>query len=792
MPTQNNKEAQVHQLILTVKRLMPRAINGWITWRLVAKEQMGSEEFAVVLSSLATMEPWKRYFTSNNQVVTLTVDGHHLASTLKPPTLSETERIADGVRKYAARLKRISLTVNDVSRVATVKDKFVQSFSVDAEEMVASETPCEYRPKNGGSITYGRVIGQEPDGSLLYVALDSEVLPASLPGLLSIDRAYLLRALSERIQNLKSLPPRMTPVLRGNRGDVSVCLAGHDSLQVAEQLANLTPPWTRFLWGPPGAGKTYGLGYLVTRLLCAEPAGKTLIVAPSNRAVDVAVEQLLKHIEKSDCRDIIAQRGILRFGYPRKQSVLECPELLGSPELDELNRKVRSIAERIQKSERERGSQEEIAILRTEMLAVQEEVKRAVAAHVNHCRIVATTVTLGYLATSPIGNYKWDNVIVDEVTMVTPAMCTYLASLATKRFLLAGDPRQLGPVYEAGPRSSEDDFEWMGRDIFDKSGLSKGEGEARQVMVTDARLARIESQRRCAVPIWGQVQHLYPGVAHAADEAQLADLFALPPCSGDAVVVMDTSRLTHEALCRKQHGSWVNPFTAELALEVAGAIAATSPRRLSVAIIAPYRAQVRLLRKFIRQEQRALRSPLNQIEVDAGTVHQFQGSDADVIIFDMVDGNGRTKIGNLLRDDTGLRLVNVAFTRAKGKLIVVADRNWCARTMEAESNALLQNLILRDRNVARVDVLPRPELTSQAGQPPTGRAEELLVDAVQERGELSGLVTGYVHRGTDGAPLAIADLAFSALKFAVYVDGPHNNLSGDDWHRSWRRRYLLA
>ena len=73
------------------------------------------------------------------------------------------------------------------------------------------------------------------------------------------------------------------------------------------------------------------------------------------------------------------------------------------------------------------------------MLAAQEDVKNAVRDHICASHVVCTTTTLAYLQTSPISKEKWDNIIIDEVTMVPPAMCVYLASLAGKRLLLAGD-----------------------------------------------------------------------------------------------------------------------------------------------------------------------------------------------------------------------------------------------------------------------------------------------------------------------------------------------------------------
>ena len=61
-----------------------------------------------------------------------------------------------------------------------------------------------------------------------------------------------------------------------------------------------------------------------------------------------------------------------------------------------------------------------------------------------------------------------------------------------------------------------------------------------------------------------------------------------------------------------------------------------------------------------------------------GTIHTFQGSECDVIIYDMVDcgilENGRTsQIGKIYGGRDGERLLNVAVSRAKHKLIVVCD-----------------------------------------------------------------------------------------------------------------------
>jgi hypothetical protein len=105
------------------------------------------------------------------------------------------------------------------------------------------------------------------------------------------------------------------------------------------------------------------------------------------------------------------------------------------------------------------------------------------------------------------------------------------------------------------------------------------------------------------------------------------------------------------------------------------------------------------------------------------------------VIFDMVDGVGRGEVGRLLRDDTGIRLVNVAITRARGKLIVIADKTWYARSCLDRNNSLLEHLISGKTNVKQIQVVspPAPHGNGQAGDDGTeSPIEKLLLDAMRK------------------------------------------------------------
>ena len=79
-----------------------------------------------------------------------------------------------------------------------------------------------------------------------------------------------------------------------------------------------------------------------------------------------------------------------------------------------------------------------------------------------------------------------------------------------------------------------------------------------------------------------------------------------------------------------------------------------------IGVIAPYRAQLKLLR-----EQMDELGP----ELEVQTVDKFQGRDKDCIVLSMVRSNKKRSAG-LLAD---WQRLNVAMTRAKSKLVIVGS-----------------------------------------------------------------------------------------------------------------------
>ena len=89
-----------------------------------------------------------------------------------------------------------------------------------------------------------------------------------------------------------------------------------------------------------------------------------------------------------------------------------------------------------------------------------------------------------------------------------------------------------------------------------------------------------------------------------------------------------------------------------------------------IAVLAPFRNQLALLRRHMPE-------PVLSQGVEISTVHRYQGDERETVIFDMVDTRGLDGLSEFFTatalSDAGARLVNVAASRAKQRLIVVAD-----------------------------------------------------------------------------------------------------------------------
>ena len=111
----------------------------------------------------------------------------------------------------------------------------------------------------------------------------------------------------------------------------------------------------------------------------------------------------------------------------------------------------------------------------------------------------------------------------------------------------------------------------------------------------------------------------------------------------------------------------------------------------SILIIAPYKAHITYIKQLIELEyrERGFHGD-HPYFIDAGTIHRFQGTEADIVIFDLVVDEPHWKTNLFISDEEAnealKKMFNVAITRAKFKMYIIGNFSYCQR--KAKNNAL--------------------------------------------------------------------------------------------------------
>lgn len=364
------------------------------------------------------------------------------------------------------------------------------------------------------------------------------------------------------------------------------------------------------------------------------PKAHVLICAPSNAALDELVLRILQHglLDGSGSR---FDPSIVRIGVNVHHSVkavsLEA-----------------QLEQKLGTGDRVSGLQRE----RTKLAILQEAV------------IVASTLSFAGSAIFHRMAKHFDVVIVDEAAQaVEPSVMVPLV-MGCKQVYLVGDPVQLPATVISG-RALEQGY--------DVSLFKRLQGCGYPVNVLD-----VQYRMHPAISTFPS-QEFYQG--------RLKD--------GEGVLAQ-TSRPWHAAKCFGPfalfdlHGkedvpegsaSIVNRAEAEFVLclykHMLGQVQELQDGTASVAVISPYKAQVKMLKDLFRQ---ALGDE-GAVRVDINTIDGFQGREKDVVIFSCVRTAGvhHRSIG-FVADE---RRINVGITRARCALLIIGhaaslavDQRW--------------------------------------------------------------------------------------------------------------------
>lgn len=284
------------------------------------------------------------------------------------------------------------------------------------------------------------------------------------------------------------------------------------------------------------------------------------------------------------------------------------------------------------------------------------------AAMLSAAQVIAGTC-VGVAGVRGMEEVEYDLCIVDEASKAT-ATEMLIPMTRSRRWIVVGDPRQLPPFFdELGEDllKSFDDREirttLLDRLLDERDGLPQDNRD------------RLSHQYRMIRPIGDLVSRcFYDGLLESpiANHGLKLDL-ALP-----TPVTWHSTHLLANREERKEGDTFWNPAEVsavrELLLRLQFVVKAKK-RRISVAVIAGYTAQVRALREMISQGV----AEWADLDVECNSVDAFQGRQADVCIYSVVRSNPRAALG-FLKERPRL---NVALSRGKTALAIVGDQMFC-------------------------------------------------------------------------------------------------------------------
>ncbi|MRX70762.1 AAA family ATPase [Bacillus lacus] len=440
-----------------------------------------------------------------------------------------------------------------------------------------------------------------------------------------------------------------------------------------------------YIWGPPGTGKTYTLARVAAN---KHLKGKrVLILSHSNHAVNVLMDETAAFLIK---RNKFSEGKIIRYGSEHSGSSLQHTQLMGSSllaveeptlskELQQYQEEKKGLKVDLSSSFSSRDTQK---LLHLEKRAAQviEKLRKKEIQLLQEASIIGTT--LAKSASDPaIYEGEYDLVILDEASMAYVPQAGFAASLA-KRTIICGDFKQLPPIAVSRSQLS---YKWLQEDIFHASGVS----QLVEKGSIHPHLFLLKEQRRMHPDISSFTnRHIYHSLVgdHDSVASSRKPLAQSSPFPGYASILLDTNDTGQYCLTEISSGSRYNIWHLLLSLQLI--MEALRHGRESIGYLSPYRIQAELMNLLLDEffSQNTIRE-----KVLAATVHKFQGSERDIILFDSVDGDPQQRAGMLLTGKNSERLVNVAVTRSRGKFIHLANSGFFHKT--ARNHTAIRKLV---------------------------------------------------------------------------------------------------
>lgn len=371
----------------------------------------------------------------------------------------------------------------------------------------------------------------------------------------------------------------------------------------------------KFIFGPPGTGKTTTLAKKIIGMMKEYPTCRILVLAPTNTACDELANKI-KEYSKEDCA------WLYRFVSSADESL------------------------------------EDIVIDR-ESMAYEDE----------QCCIISTMARLTFDGFNGEGGYNklldivWDMIVCDEASMIPLAeMALTIYNFTNTPILIAGDPMQIKPILH--------EEEWKNENIYTMVSLDRFENPDTEPIHFD--IENLSMQYR-SLPAIGELfsQYAYDGKLRHYRSAMVNPIkfgeLNLKPIN---FIPFKVERYDSVFGIKKLDGSNVHIysvlFTLEMFKYVVREYTKNHEEKYSIGIVCPYSPQAQLIESLIMQTPNI---PIN-VKVTVGTVHRFQGGQCNFVFVVL-----NPPIGMKVASDriflNNKNILNVAISRAQDVLCIL-------------------------------------------------------------------------------------------------------------------------
>lgn len=370
----------------------------------------------------------------------------------------------------------------------------------------------------------------------------------------------------------------------------------------------------KFIFGPPGTGKTTTLAKRIIGLMNHTKQCRILVLAPTNKACDVLAKKVLELEPEND------------YWLWRFVSTMD-------PELED----------------------EEIVYQRNSDIMRQDQV----------C-VVSTIARYSFdgFEDGMLNSINWDYVIIDEASMIPLyQILPPLFNEQSGKIWIAGDPFQIDPIVNIDL--------WKDENIYKMIELRNFANPQTSPVQFDVEL--LMTQYR-SIPVIGELysQYMYQGkLCHdrsAASHRVLNMGIQESPLNIISFPVNNDSIFETKRLMGSNIHIYSVLFTVEFLKYITGQLSKDcSNKPIRIGVLSPYGVEIQSIEKLYNQTC----LPYSNITVDFGTSHGFQGDQCDIVIAVMNPPASGLKRNAELTFINKPNILNVAVSRAKDYLFIL-------------------------------------------------------------------------------------------------------------------------